>query len=257
MFSLSGKTAVVTGGGSGIGQAIALAFAKQGAHVEILDLKQEDADATAQQIANTNGSAHASACDVGDGATVNGVFEDVLSRRGQIDILVNNAGIAHIGTALTTTEEDLDRLYRVNVKGVHHTTQAALKDMTQRKRGVILNMCSLAAQIALADRYAYSMTKGAVMMMTLTTAKDFVDQGIRCNCICPARVHTPFVDGYLARTYPGQEKEMFDKLSAAQPIGRMAKPEEVANLAVYLCSDEASFVTGCAYSIDGGAMNLR
>lgn len=257
MFSLSGKNAVVTGGGSGIGQAIALAFARQGAHVEILDLKQEDADATAAQITKAGGSAHGSACDVGDGSAVNGVFDDVLSRRGQIDILVNNAGIAHIGTALTTTEEDLDRLYRVNVKGVHHTTQAALKNMIERKSGVILNMCSLAAQIALADRYAYSMTKGAVMMMTLTVAKDFIDQGIRCNCICPARVHTPFVDGYLARTYPGREQEMFEKLSAAQPIGRMAKPDEVANLAVYLCSDEASFVTGCAYNIDGGAMNLR
>jgi NAD(P)-dependent dehydrogenase (short-subunit alcohol dehydrogenase family) len=234
-----------------------VAFGRQGAHVEILDLNPEDAAKTVAQIQEAGGSAHPSTCDVGDAAGVNRIFEDILSRREQVDILVNNAGIAHIGTALDTTEEDLDRLFRVNVKGVHHTTQAALKSMTKSKGGVILNMCSLAAQIALADRYAYSMTKGAVMMMTLTVAKDFVDQGIRCNCICPARVHTPFVDGYLARTYPGQEQEMFDKLSAAQPIGRMAKPEEVAHLAVYLCSDEASFVTGCAYSIDGGAMNLR
>jgi NAD(P)-dependent dehydrogenase (short-subunit alcohol dehydrogenase family) len=118
-------------------------------------------------------------------------------------------------------------------------------------------MCSIAAQMGLADRFAYSMTKGAVLMMTYSIAKDFIKQGIRCNCIAPARVHTPFVDGYLAKTYPGQEAEMFQKLSEAQPIGRMAKPEEIAALALYLCSDEASFVTGSSYPIDGGAVNLR
>jgi NAD(P)-dependent dehydrogenase (short-subunit alcohol dehydrogenase family) len=209
------------------------------------------------QIKAAGGSANATACDVGDYAGVKALFDAVATKHGKIDILVNNAGIAHIGTALTTTEEDMDRLHRVNIKGVHACAQAALTHMTARKNGVILNMCSIAAQMGLADRFAYSMTKGAVLMMTYSIAKDFIKDGIRCNCIAPARVHTPFVDGYLAKTYPGQEAEMFQKLSEAQPIGRMAKPDEIAALALYLCSDEASFATGTNYTLDGGAVNLR
>jgi NAD(P)-dependent dehydrogenase (short-subunit alcohol dehydrogenase family) len=170
---------------------------------------------------------------------------------------VNNAGIAHIGTLLTTSEEELDRLYRINIKGVFNCAQVAVEQMVKQGRGVVLNMCSIAAEMGLADRFAYSMTKGAVLSMTLSMAKDYIKAGIRSNCICPARVHTPFVDGFLANTYPGREAEMFQKLSEAQPIGRMAKPEEIANLALYLCSDEAGFITGSSYSIDGGAVNLR
>lgn len=257
MFSLAQKTALITGAGSGIGQAIALLFAKQGAHVEVLDLKLEAAQATVDQILAAGGSAHATACDVGDEAAVKAVFADVSARRPRLDILVNNAGIAHIGTVLTTTEADMDRLYRINIKGVFHCSQAAVERMAPQGGGVVLNMCSIAAQMGLADRFAYSMTKGAVLMMTYSMAKDFIKQGIRCNCISPARVHTPFVDGYLANTYPGREAEMFQKLSEAQPIGRMAKPDEVAALALYLCSDEAGFITGSSYPIDGGAVNLR
>ncbi|MCE2694156.1 MAG: glucose 1-dehydrogenase [Verrucomicrobiaceae bacterium] len=257
MFSFTNKTVIITGAGSGIGQGIAVLFAKQGAHVEVFDLKQESAQETVDQIQAAGGSATATACDVGDYAGVKALFDAVAAKHGKIDILVNNAGIAHIGTALTTAEEDMDRLHRVNIKGVHACAQAALAHMTTRKHGVILNMCSIAAQMGLADRFAYSMTKGAVLMMTYSIAKDFIKDGIRCNCIAPARVHTPFVDGYLAKTYPGQEAEMFQKLSEAQPIGRMAKPDEVAALALYLCSDEASFATGTNYTLDGGAVNLR
>ena len=257
MFSLANKTVIITGAGSGIGQGIAVLFAKQGAHVEVFDLKQESAQETVDQIQAAGGSATATACDVGDYAGVKALFDAVAAKHGKIDILVNNAGIAHIGTALTTAEEDMDRLHRVNIKGVHACAQAALAHMTTRKHGVILNMCSIAAQMGLADRFAYSMTKGAVLMMTYSIAKDFIKDGIRCNCIAPARVHTPFVDGYLAKTYPGQEAERFQKLSEAQPIGRMAKPDEVAALALYLCSDEASFATGTNYTLDGGAVNLR
>jgi 2-keto-3-deoxy-L-fuconate dehydrogenase len=257
MFSLSHKTAVVTGGGSGIGQAIAVVFARQGAVVEVLDLTAEAAEATVQKILAEGGQAHGSACDVGDGAAVAAVFGDIEARRGKIDILVNNAGVAHIGNLVTTQEADLDRLYRINIKGVFFCAQEAVNRMVAQGGGVVLNLCSIASMMGLADRFAYSMTKGAVETMTYSIAKDFIAQGIRCNCICPARVHTPFVDGYLAKNYPGQEAEMFAKLSAAQPIGRMAKPEEVAGLAVYLCSDEAAFVTGAAYLIDGGAINLR
>lgn len=254
MFSLANKTAVVTGAGSGIGKAIAEGFAKAGATVAVLDLNQAQADEVVASIRAAGGNATAHVCDISSAASVNGVIASIA---GRIDILVNNAGIAHIGTALTTGEADLDRLYNVNIKGLHHCTHAALPRMIESGGGVILNLCSIAAMMGLADRYAYSMTKGAVLMMTYSIAKDFIAQGIRCNCICPARVHTPFVDGFLAKNYPGQEAEMFAKLSAAQPIGRMAKPEEIAALALYLCSDEASFVTGSAYPIDGGAVNLR
>lgn len=257
MFSLASKSAVITGAGSGIGQAIALLFAKQGAHVEVLDLKLEAAQATADEITAAGGSARAHACDVGDQAAVKAVFEEISTRSPRVDILVNNAGIAHIGTVLSTAEADMDRLYQINIKGVYNCAQAAVEKMVAQGGGVVLNMCSIAAQMGLADRFAYSMTKGAVLMMTYSIAKDFIKQGIRCNCISPARVHTPFVDGYLAKTYPGQEAEMFQKLSEAQPIGRMAKPDEVAALALYLCSDEAGFITGSSYPIDGGAVNLR
>lgn len=259
MFSLAHKNVVITGAGSGIGRAIAVLFARQGAHVEVLDVNLAAAQATAEQITSAGGSAHASACDVGDQAAVQAVFAQISARRPRLDVLVNNAGVAHIGTVLTTQEADLDRLYRINIKGVYNCAQAAVERMVAQDNpgGVVLNMCSIAAQMGLADRFAYSMTKGAVLMMTYSMAKDFIKQGVRCNCICPARVHTPFVDGYLANTYPGREAEMFQKLSEAQPIGRMAKPDEIAALALYLCSDEASFITGSAYPIDGGAVNLR
>jgi len=257
MFKLTDKVALVTGAGSGIGQAIARVFARQGAHVEVIDLKLEAAQITVNQIIAAGGSAQASACDVGDHLAVKTLFESIALRRSKIDILVNNAGIAHIGTLLTTSEADLDRLYRINIKGVFNCAQAAVEQMVKQGGGVVLNMCSIAAEMGLADRFAYSMTKGAVLSMTLSMAKDYIKAGIRCNCICPARVHTPFVDGFLANTYPGREAEMFQKLSEAQPIGRMAKPEEIANLALYLCSDEAGFITGSSYSIDGGAVNLR
>lgn len=225
--------------------------------MEVLDLKVEAAQVTVDQILAEGGCAQAMACDVGNQAEVKAVFEDIAARRPRVDILVNNAGIAHIGTVLTTTEADMDRLYQINIKGVFNCSQAAIERMVAQGGGVVLNMCSIAAQMGLADRFAYSMTKGAVLMMTYSMAKDYIKQGIRCNCISPARVHTPFVDGYLAKTYPGQEEAMFQKLSEAQPIGRMAQPSEIAALALYLCSDEAGFITGSSYPIDGGAVNLR
>ncbi len=257
MFSLAHKTAVITGAGSGIGKAIALLFAKQGAHVEILDVNETQGKEVVAEIVAAGGTAEWQRCDIGDGRNVKAVIAAIVARRPCVDILVNNAGIAHIGTALSTSEEDMDRLFRINVKGLHHCAQAVLPAMIDKGGGVILNLCSIAAMMGLQDRFAYSMTKGAVLMMTYSMAKDFIHQGVRVNCICPARVHTPFVDGFIARTYPGREQEMFAQLSAAQPIGRMARPEEIAALALYLCSDEASFVTGSAYPIDGGAVNLR
>ena len=253
MFDLQGKTAVVTGGGSGIGAAIASLFAARGAHVVLFERDQGAADVVAKAIRADGGSAAVVACDVGEEAEVRAAFERFDATRARLDIFVNNAGIAHIGTIEQTSPEDFDRLYRVNVRGVYLCARAAVERMLRQGGGVILNMASTAALIGIPDRFAYSMTKGAVLTMTRSIAIDYVKRGIRCNCICPARVHTPFVDGYLAAHYPGREKEMFQTLSSAQPIGRMGTPGEVASLALYLCSEEAAFVTGQAYPIDGGA----
>jgi NAD(P)-dependent dehydrogenase (short-subunit alcohol dehydrogenase family) len=247
---------VITGAASGIGRAIAQRFAQQGAAVHILDLDEEAGNAAAQEIAASGGHAKAYACDVSDQSSAKEVFNK-LARQGQLDILVNNAGVSHIGTVETTTEAEFDRLFRINVKGVYNCMYAAIGRMKSQGGGVILNMASIAGTAALADRFAYSMSKGAVVAMTYSVAKDYLAHKIRCNCISPARVHTPFVDGYLRKNYPGREQEMFQKLSASQPIGRMGEPEEVAALALFLCSDEAAFITGTDYPIDGGFFNLR
>jgi 2-keto-3-deoxy-L-fuconate dehydrogenase len=257
MFSLANKVAIVTGGGSGIGKAIAQLFARQGARVYILELNTAAAQEVVEEIKQAGDTAAALPCNVADQAEVKKVFEQVHRQAGSIDILVNNAGIAHIGSALTTSEEDFDKVYQVNVKGVYNCLKAGLEWMVQDGGGVILNLASVASIVGLQDRFAYSMSKGAVLTMTLSVAKDFIDQNIRCNCIAPGRVHTPFVDGFLQKNYPGREKEMFEKLSKTQPIGRMGRPEEMASLALFLCSEEASFITGSNYPIDGGFVTLN
>jgi 2-keto-3-deoxy-L-fuconate dehydrogenase len=252
MFELQGKVAVVTGAGSGIGAAIARVFAARGAHVEVVDRDEDAARHITAEITGAGGAASARRCDVADPADVDALVAAITAAHPRLDILVNNAGIAHVGTVETTTPEDMDRLYRVNVFGVYLCSHAIVPVMLRQGGGVILNMCSVAALVGIADRFAYSMTKGAVLTMTRSIAVDYVQRGIRCNCVCPGRVHTPFVDGYLAKNYPGREQEMMQVLSAYQPIGRMGRPEEIAQLALYLCSDEASFITGVAYPIDGG-----
>ncbi len=253
MFRLNKKIAVITGSGSGIGKAVALLFARQGAIVHLVDLNADAIKATADEITNAGGEAVPQPCDV----TSQQEVKEVFNRIGKIDILVNSAGVSHVGNIENTGEADFDRLYNVNVKGVYNCLQAAVSIMKQNGRGVILNLASIANNVGLADRFAYSMTKGAVYAMTLSVARDYIKEGIRCNCISPARVHTPFVDGFLAKNYPGKEEEMFQKLSQSQPIGRMAKPEEIAHLILYLCSDEASFITGTDYPIDGGFIKLN
>lgn len=253
IFSLQGKTAVVTGGGSGIGKAVALLFGSQGALVHVLDLNEENASATVNEITDAGGKATAHIVNVTQQQEVITVFETIATP----DILVNSAGISHIGKLETTPEEDFDRIYQVNVKGLYNCLYAAVPLMKKKGGGAIVNMSSIAAVVGIPDRFAYSMSKGAVYAMTLALAKDYIKDNIRCNSISPARVHTPFVDGFLAKNYPGQEAEMFQKLSATQPIGRMAKPAEIANLILYLCSDEASFITGCDYPIDGGFIKLN
>jgi NAD(P)-dependent dehydrogenase (short-subunit alcohol dehydrogenase family) len=247
------RHALVTGGGSGIGQAIALRLASEGAVVSVLELRPDAGEETARLIRETGGKATVISADVSETESVREAFSGL----DRLDVLVNNAGIAHVGNVLTTSPGDLDRLYAVNVRGVYHCLHFGVEKMCASGGGVILNMASIASKVGIADRFAYSMTKGAVLTMTLSVARDFVEKKIRCNCICPARVHTPFVDGFLAKTYPGKEAEMFAKLAAGQPIGRMGEPSEVASLAAFLCSDEAAFITGSAYDLDGGFTLLR
>ncbi len=253
MFSLKGKQAVVTGAGSGIGRAVAHLLAKQGAVVYVVDINEDQAKEVVDEIVVVGGQAFALTADVANQASVVALLGGI----DRIDILVNSAGVSHIGTAETTKEADFDRLYNVNVKGVYNCLHAVIPVMKKNGAGVIVNMCSIAATLGIPDRFAYSMTKGAVYSMTLSVAKDYLKDHIRCNCISPARVHTPFVDGFLKKNYPGKEQEMFERLSKTQPIGRMAKPEEIAGLVLYLCSDEASFITGCDYPIDGGFTRLN
>ena len=255
-YNYQHKSVLITGGGSGIGEALSKAFASNGTTVHILDQNLENAKQVADDIKKMGQLAKAYLCDVSDQDQVKKVVSEITDNSG-LDVLINNAGIAHVGNLEGTSESDLDRLYSVNVKGVYNCMFAAIGHMKAQGKGVILNMASIASSVGISDRFAYSMTKGAVLTMTYSVAKDYIDKGIRCNCISPARVHTPFVDGFIAKNYPGNENEMFEKLSKTQPIGRMGKPEEVAQLALFLCSDEAAFITGTDFPIDGGFIKLN
>ena len=255
-FSLKGKTALITGGGSGIGKAIATTFANQGAKVHIFETDSDAVEQTVSEIQKKGNVAAAHIVDVTEFDQINTLVQSI-AEKDSIDVLVNNAGIAHIGTVESTAEADFDRLFSVNVKGVFNCTKACIPYMKNAGKAAIVNMASIAGSIGIKDRFAYSMTKGAVLAMTYSIAKDFLEYNIRCNSISPARVHTPFVDGFISKNYPGQEKEMFEKLSKTQPIGRMGTPEEIAALALYLSSDEAGFITGTDYPIDGGFIKLN
>ena len=256
MFSLTNKNVLITGAGSGIGQAIALALASQGAHIIITDKDDSAARVTKSILDKQNLQSTSYTLDVTDLESIQALMNKI-DLDYPIDILINNAGIGHIGTAETTSSEDFDRVFSINVKGYYHMIHTVLPLMKKRNSGFILNIASVSGTVGIAERFAYSVSKGAVLSMTRSVAKDFIKDGIRCNSISPGRVHTPFVDGYISKTYPGREQEIFDQLAKTQPIGRMGEPQEIAHLALYLCSDEASFVTGSDFPIDGGFITLN
>ncbi len=250
------KTVVVTGGGSGIGKSICLRLAKINMNVFVLDLDYKSAQCTVDEIINQGGKASAHSLDVSNHKQTIEIFNGIENRH-PIDILINNAGVAHVGNIENTSESDLDKLYAINVKGVYNCIFSVIEAMKTRKNGIIINMASVASSVGIADRFAYSMTKGAVLTMTYSIAKDYVGDGIRCNCVSPGRVHTPFVDNFLEKNYKDNKIEMFDKLSKSQPIGRMGQPEEIASLVEYLCSENAAFITGSNFPIDGGFVTLN
>lgn len=254
-FQLTGRTAIITGGSSGIGLAIVRVFSQNGANVYILDTNKDQTLKVVETLNAENLNVKYKIVDVSNAYQIQKSIDEIAEEN-TINILVNNAGIAHIGNIEHTQEEDLDKIYAINVKGVYNCAKAVIKYMKSTK-GVIINMASIASSVGISDRFAYSMSKGAVLTMTYSIAKDYVDQGIRCNSISPARVHTPFVDGFIAKNYPDNQEEMFEKLSKTQPLGRMGKPEEIAHLALYLASDHASFITGTDFPIDGGFIKLN
>lgn len=257
MGKLEGKAAIVTGGASGIGKAISTLFAEEDARVALLDIDVDSANETVKEIEEEGGGVSFFECDVSDPEDVHETVDDVVDTFGGLDVLINNAGIAHIGNVEETTEEDLDRVYDVNVKGVYNCLKAGVQAMKADDGGSIVNIASVASHVGIPDRFAYSMSKGAVLTMTYSVACDYVDEGIRCNAVSPARIHTPFVDGFLEENYPGEEEEMFEQLSQTQPIGRMGDPEEVAKLCLYLSSEDAGFITGSSMPIDGGFVTLK
>ncbi len=257
LFSLKNKVAIVTGGAKGIGEGIGKIFARLGANVNLLDIDDENGEKVRDAIIEGDGKAYFYHCDLTKHKVVGEVFQTIYDQEGNLDILVNNAGIGFIGDVEHTTEKDMQRLYDVNIKSVYSCLHFGVRYMKNSGGGSIVNLASTVSVVGIPERFAYSMSKGAVYSMTFSIATDYLEHNIRCNAVGPGRVHTPFVDNYIALNYPGKEKQMFDKLSKTQPIGRMAKPEEIAKLIAYLCSDEAAFVTGSFYPIDGGFIKLR
>jgi 2-keto-3-deoxy-L-fuconate dehydrogenase len=246
MFRLDGKTAFVTGAGSGIGEATAHALAAAGARVFVADRDAAGGQRVTSAIRETGGSAEYYSFDVTDEAACAAAASHV----GDLDVLVNNAGVGHVGTILQAAGSDLDRLYAVNVRGVFNVSKAFITGMLARRKGSIVNIASIGGIVGIRDRLAYCTTKFAVVGLTKSMALDHAIDGVRVNCICPARVETPFVSARL-KEYPDPEAA-YREMTATQPVGRMGRPDEIAAAVLYLASDETTFITGSALIIDGG-----
>jgi NAD(P)-dependent dehydrogenase (short-subunit alcohol dehydrogenase family) len=241
-FRLDGRIALVTGGASGIGEATCRALAGAGAAVIVADVDRARAEALAAELPG----ASFLILDITDEAAVHAAFGELP----RLDILVNNAGIGLVGNIEETELVDFERLFRVNVTGMFLVTQAAMPRLLDSK-GSIVNIGSVAGLVGVKRRFAYCATKGAVVAITRQLAVDYAGR-LRVNCICPGTVETPFVEGYLEKFHKHEKDKVRAELHARQPVGRMGRPDEIANLALYLCSAEAEFVAGSAVTIDGG-----
>lgn len=249
MFDLTNKTALVTGAGSGIGAEIARTFAISGAHVFLADRDEKAGQNVASQIKENGGNAEFITLDVTNESDWQDAAKQILQGEVKLDILVNNAGIGHVGTILQTTGADLDKMYQVNVRGVFNGCKQFVPSMIERG-GSIINLASIGGVVGIVDRLAYCTTKFAVVGLTKCLALDHAKTGLRVNCLCPGRVETPFVQARI-QEYPDPEAA-YKEMSESQAVGRMGRPQEIAAAALYLASDEAAFVTGSAFIIDGG-----
>lgn len=251
MFQLSDKVALITGGASGIGAATVRAFIEQGARVVIGDMNESAGTTLAQELGENAAFVH---LNVTDAASAQGAVAFAVERFGRLDSLVTCAGIGFVGNLEETPEHEWAKLFAVNVTGTYLCCAAAVPVMLgqEPRGGSIITIGSVAGQVAVSRRFGYCATKGAVIALSKSIAIDYAGTGLRCNCICPGTVYSPFVESYLDRFHSDTKDQTIVDLHARQPIGRMGRPDEIAGMAVYLASDESGFVTGSALTIDGG-----
>jgi NAD(P)-dependent dehydrogenase (short-subunit alcohol dehydrogenase family) len=247
---LSGKVALITGGGTGIGRAIALAFAREGASVCVAGRRLEKLREVIGEVQKAGGAGLAMECDVTRAREVERAVKGTMERFGRLNVLVNNAGMLHVSTVEGISEEEWDRMMTVNVKGPFLMSRAVLPEFRKCGGGAIVNIGSVLGLFAVKDRAAYSASKGAVTMLTKSMALDHAHEKIRVNCICPSVVETDLVKGVFNETEQGQA--MLKARLATIPLGRLGKPEDVAEMAVFLASEESSWLTGAAIPLDGG-----
>ena len=250
MTRLAGKVALVTGGGTGIGRAIALAFAREGAKVAVAGRRVEKLQETVAELEKIGGEGIAIACDVSSAPDGEKAVQETAARFGRLNVLVNNAGVLKVATIEATSEEEWDRMMTINLKGPFLMSRAALPEFRKAGGGAIVNIGSVLGLVAMKDRAAYCTSKGGVTLLTKAMAVDHAKDNVRANCICPSIVETELVAGLFEASAEG--KALRDARVASIPLGRMGRPVDVAEMAVFLAAEESSWLTGAAIPLDGG-----